>query len=171
MPASFDDQRKVVAALVDEISRMERAERRAPARALSDRYEQELRLAGLAQRVAQGYTMIEGVLAFVARRIDQVPVSGEDWHRKLIARCAQAFEDPPRPAVLSAALVDDLLELCEFRHVVRNIYPTRLAVAQVKENLDRLIRAVRQFDVETRTFAARQVAVRKSSRGRAKRRR
>ena len=43
--------------------------------------------------------------------------------------------------MISASLADDLLELCEFRHVVRNIYPTRLEAPRVRENLRRLIRA------------------------------
>jgi hypothetical protein len=52
------------------------------------------------------------------------------------------------------ALAEDLLELCEFRHVVRNIYPTRLDEARVRENLERLIRAARSFSAACETFAA-----------------
>ena len=75
---------------------MEAAEKRAGARAALDGYERELRLAGLAQRVAQAYTMIEGVLGYVARRIDRSPIAGDDWHKALIARCASPFDDPRR---------------------------------------------------------------------------
>lgn len=135
-----------------EISRMEAGER-AERPALSS-YERELRLAGLAQRVAQAYTVMEGVLGFVARRIDRSPVTGADWHQQLIARCARPSERPKRPALISNALAGELLELCEFRHVVRNIYPTRLDEPRVRENLERLIRAARSFDAECRTFAA-----------------
>ena len=133
---------------------MEDGEKRGARRTAPGGYERELRLAGLAQRVAQAYTIIEGVLAFVARRIDRAPVAGEDWHKKLIARCARPFDAPQRPALLSAGLAADLLELCEFRHVVRNIYPTRLAEPRVRENLERLIRAARAFDAQSREFAA-----------------
>ena len=164
MPASFDDQLEVLEELLREVRRMESGERRHAAGATADAYERELRLAGLAQRVAQAYTIIEGVLAHVARRIDRVPVTGEEWHKKLIARCSQAFESPKRPAVISAALAEDLLELCEFRHVVRNIYPTRLEQRRVRENLDRLIRASRTLGAEARAFAATAPARRKARR-------
>jgi hypothetical protein len=94
------------------------------------------------------------VLAFVARRIDRAPVTVEDWHQKLIARCAQPFAEAKRPALLSNALAEDLLELCEFRHVARNIYPTRLGESRVRENLERLIRAARAFGAQCEAFAA-----------------
>jgi len=133
---------------------MERGEKHFSAGPSPGGYERELRLAGLAQRVAQAYTIIEGVLAFVARRIDRAPVTGEDWHKKLISRCAQPFDGAKRPAVIPDSLAEDLRELCEFRHVVRNIYPTRLAESKVRENLERLIRAARAFGVECKAFAA-----------------
>lgn len=154
MPASFEDQLAVVAELLREVGRMEEGEERHAARPSPDGYERELRLAGLAQRIAQAYTIIEGVLAFVARRIDRAPVTGDAWHKDLVARCAKAHEDPQRPAVISAALAEDLLELCEFRRVVRNINPTRLAAPRVRDHLRRLVRAARAFDTQTRTFAA-----------------
>ena len=164
MPASFEDQLAVVAELLREVGRMEEGEKRHSARPSRDDYERDLRLAGLAQRIAQSYTIIEGVLAYVARRIDRAPVTGEDWHKKLIGRCAKAYEDPQRPAVVSAVLGEDLLELCEFRHVVRNIYPTRLEAPRVRENLRRLIRATRAFDAEANTFAASLSPARRSGR-------
>jgi len=169
VPASFEDQLAVVAELLREVGRMEEGEKRHSARRSSGGYERELRLAGLAQRIAQAYTIIEGVLAYVARRIDRAPVTGEDWHKKLIARCAEAWEDPKRSAVVSAALAEELRELCEFRHVVRNIYPTRLRAPRVRENLRLLIRTTRSFDAEARTFAAGLSRARRSGRQRAHR--
>ncbi len=154
MPASFDDQLEVVAELAREIARMESAEKRIAGKRGSDAYEQELRLAGLAQRIAQGYTVIEGVLNFIARRIDGEPVTGDDWHKKLLARCVRGYGNPGRPPVISEESNRDLLELCEFRHVIRNIYPTRLEAARVEENLRRLIRSVRRFQVEVVAFSA-----------------
>lgn len=155
VPATFKDQLAIVAELLREVERMDEGEKRASRRRSPDSYERELRLAGLAQRIAQAYILIEGVLGFVARRIDRAPVTGEDWHKKLISRCARSFDDPKRPAVISAALAEDLLELCEFRHVVRNIYPTRLDETKVRESLAQLIRAARAFGEECKTFAAR----------------
>lgn len=168
MPASFDDQLEVVAELVREIARMESAEKRIAGKRGSDAYEQELRLAGLGQRIAQSYTVIEGVLNFVARRIDGEPVTGDDWHKKLLARCVQGYGNPGRPPVISEESNRDLLELCEFRHVIRNIYPTRLEAARVQENLRRLIRAVRRFQVEVAAFSALNSRGRKRIRGRSK---
>ncbi len=168
MPANFDDQLEVVAELVREIARMESAEKRIAGKRGSDAYEQELRLAGLAQRISQSYTVIEGVLNFVARRIDGEPVTGEDWHKKLLARCVHGYGNPGRPPVISEESNRDLLELCEFRHVIRNIYPTRLEAARVQENLRRLIRAVRRFQVEVAAFSALSSRGRKRIRGRSK---
>jgi hypothetical protein len=169
LPASFDDQLVIVAELLREVRRMEHGEKRISRRPPPGGYERELRLAGLAQRVAQAYTIIEGVLAFVARRIDRVPVTGVDWHKKLISRCARPFDDPKRPAVVSAALAADLLELCEFRHLVRNIYPTRLDEPRVRENLERLIRAARAFDAQSIEFAAARTPSGKAGRRRRRR--
>ncbi len=169
MLASFSDQLEVVAELLHEVERMEEGEKRHSAGHTLDGYERDLRLAGLAQRIAQAYTIIEGVLAYVARRIDRVPVAGEDWHKKLIARCAKACEEPQRPAVVSGPLAEELLELCEFRHVVRNIYPTRLEAPRVRENLRRLIRTTRTFEAETRIFAAGLSPARRAGRKRARR--
>ena len=169
MPASFSDQLAVVAELLREVERMEEGEKRHSAGPSPDGYERDLRLAGLAQRIAQAYTIIEGVLAYVARRIDREPVTGDDWHKKLIARCAKACDEPKRRAVVSEGLAGDLLELCEFRHVVRNIYPTRLEAPRVRENLRRLIRATRTFDAETRTFAAGISPARRSGRRQSRR--
>jgi hypothetical protein len=154
VPASFEDQLSIVEELLHEVERMARAEKRAASRRPPGAYERELRLAGLAQRVGQAYTIMEGVLAYVARRIDRAPVAGDDWHKKLITSCSQPQDDPRRPAVISAALAEDLLELCEFRHVVRNIYPTRLAESKVRENLERLIGAAPAFRAACRAFAA-----------------
>ncbi len=168
MPASFEDQLAVVEELLREVERMEAGEKRASAARMLGGYERELRLAGLAQRVAQAYTTIEGVLAYVARRIDRAPVTGEDWHKRLISRCSQAFDAPKRPAVISPALAEDLLELCEFRHVVRNIYPTRLEESRVQENLRRLFRAARDFGARATEFAA-ELGKAKRRRGRLRR--
>ena len=164
MPASFRDQLAIVDELLREVRRMEDGEKRFSTAPSPGGYERALRLAGLAQRVAQAYTIIEGVLAYVARRMDQVPVMGEDWHKKLIARCAQPFDRPKRPAVISASLAEDLLELCEFRHVVRNIYPTRLDALKVRENLGRLIGAARAFGAECKASAQGLAATRKARR-------
>ena len=154
MPATFKDQLAIVAELQAEVRRMEEGERRHQAASAPDGYERELRLAGLAQRIAQAYTIMEGVMSFVARRIDRAPVTGEDWHRRLIERCTQAHADSGRPALLSAPLARDLLELSQFRHVVRNIYPTRLDEARLRENVARLIRAAQAFAAQCAEFAA-----------------
>lgn len=152
MPATFKDQLAIVEELGSEVRRMEEGERSHRAAPSADGYERELRLAGLAQRIAQACTIMEGVMSFVARRIDHAPVAGEDWHRGLIERCAQTHAG--RPALLSASLARELLELSQFRHVVRNIYPTRLEEARVRENLARLIRAVPAFAAECGALAA-----------------
>ena len=164
MPASFEDQLAIVDELLREVARMDDGEKRHSEAPPPAGYERELRLAGLAQRIAQAYTVIEGVLSFVARRIDHVPVLGDDWHKKLITRCAQPYADPQRPAVISETLAEDLRELCEFRHVVRNIYPTRLETSKVRENLRRLIRAARAFEEQSKRFAAGLPRARKSGR-------
>jgi hypothetical protein len=152
VPQTFRDQLAVVEELLAEVRRMEEGERSHRAAPPPDGYERELRLAGLAQRVAQAYTIMEGVMSFVARRIDRAPVAGDEWHRRLIERCAQ--QHARRPALLPASLARELRELSQFRHVVRNIYPTRLEEARVRENLDRLARAAPEFAARCRAFAA-----------------
>lgn len=56
--ASFENQLAVVAELLREVGRMEEGEKRHAARPSPDAYERDLLLAGLAQRIAQAYTII-----------------------------------------------------------------------------------------------------------------
>jgi hypothetical protein len=57
VPASFEDQLAIAAELLREVERMEAGERRWSKARPPAGYERELRLAGLAQRVAQAYTI------------------------------------------------------------------------------------------------------------------
>lgn len=53
-----------------------------------------------------------------------------------------------------------------YTNVVRNVYPTRLDEPRVRENLERLIRAARAFDAQSREFATPNAPGTKSGRGR-----
>jgi hypothetical protein len=154
VPQTFKNQLAIAEELLAEVRRMEEGERRYRAAPEPEGYERELRLAGLAQRIAQAYTVMESVMAFVARRIDRAPLTGENWHRRLIECCAQPDAQSGRPALLSAPLARDLLDLARFRHLVRNIYPTRLDEALVRENFARLAGAAADFATACGAFAA-----------------
>jgi hypothetical protein len=63
---------------------------------------------------------VENIFKRLARELDEVPVSGDNWHRELLRR--MKAPTTVRPALLSEQLHDILNEYLRFRHVFRNAY-------------------------------------------------
>ena len=120
----------------------------------------------LALKLHNFYTGCERIFQTVVSELNGAPPSGFDWHRRLLERMGATWGG--RPAVLSAVSVEGLREYLAFRHVVRNIYPTRLDEAKVRENLQRLIRAARAFGEACEQFGT--LALRPPKRARRPRR-
>ena len=72
-----------------------------------------------------------------ARHVDRAVPDGEAWHRQLATRMAQAVPDV-RPAVISPEIATDLDEYRRFRHLVRNLYATKLVPAKMQRLVERL---------------------------------
>ena len=85
------------------------------------------------------YTGLETALERVARVIDQLVPTGENWHRNLLSQCTAEIPGV-RPAVLPRGLHADLVELLEFRHFFRHAYGVNLDVGRLRANVDRLLR-------------------------------
>ena len=67
------------------------------------------------------YNGAERFFERIARIVDGHVPSDEHWHRTLLAQMAAPYPDR-RPAVISAAIRDDLDRYLRFRHLFRNIY-------------------------------------------------
>lgn len=74
----------------------------------------------LALKLHNFYTGCERIFNLIAAEMNGAPLSGFDWHQRLLERMAAEWED--RPPVLMAETVRALREFLAFRHVVRNIY-------------------------------------------------
>ena len=80
----------------------------------------EIELSAPAAVLHSFYTGIENILKRVAVELDREPIGGEAWHRDLLLRMTQPRSG--RPAVLSSALHDALLDYLGFRHFFRHAY-------------------------------------------------
>lgn len=129
-----------------------RAERLAESAIVSGPDGEVVRAAFLAHAVADAYEGIEGILAEIAKEIDDYLPRGEDWHRKLLTQLAMPLE-AIREAVLSEESLALLYELRAFRHVVHHRYGSDLRWTEVNENLARMHRALPLFSAELAHFA------------------
>jgi hypothetical protein len=83
-----------------------------------------------ALRLQSFYTGIERCLVLISRVLNGGTPEGSDWHRRLLERMGQATAE--RPAVLSAATIEALMELLRFRHLVRHLYSYELKAEPVE---------------------------------------
>jgi hypothetical protein len=71
------------------------------------------------------YTGVERLLETIATQVDSHQPGGSDWHRRLLDTMAEPVPDV-RPAVLRRDTVQGLDGFRRFRHLVRNVYTSRL---------------------------------------------
>jgi hypothetical protein len=89
----------------------------------------------LAFKLHNFYTGCERIFHLVVTELNGAPVTGFDWHQRLLERMAATWED--RPPVLSHATVRLLREYLGFRHVVRNLYGFELDTERVEHLVTR----------------------------------
>jgi hypothetical protein len=155
MRATFDDQLAELAAAKDSFAFLLGMLAAAGKQGRDSAHVRALRAAAAAQYIASCYTRIEGILKFVANEIDDEPLTGEDWHARLLARMTRARGEPAaRPRVIGAKTRALLDELRQFRHVVRNAYSDRLREKDVMQNVNRLRRALSLFEQDFGRFVA-----------------
>ena len=83
------------------------------------------------------YSGVERLLELIVSLVDESQPEGSGWHKQLLDLTAQEVPEV-RPAVLSTQSAAALDEYREFRHLVRNVYTSRLVPARMKPLLDGL---------------------------------
>jgi len=146
--------RRLKAALLEELSYLPEVERfleRALA-ALERAPEDEAAIPGVAVAgaVADAYLLMENVLKRISQTFEGLP-TGADWHRELLDGAAREIEDI-RPPVLGRRTRELLHPLRSFRHVVRNVYGTRLRPDRVREVAALLPETVAAFREDLESF-------------------
>lgn len=81
------------------------------------------------------YSGIEQIFEIIANGIDEELPSGNRWHKELLDQ--MSIELPEiRPAIISNATKQELIEFLTFRHLVRDIYTFEIK----PEKLERLVK-------------------------------
>lgn len=101
------------------------------------RMEQDLFLDAAALNLHSFYSGLEKVFLLIARHVDRQVPEGETWHRELLW---QMEHDLPgvRPAVISEDTAGAMDVFRRFRHVVRNIYATRILPDRIQILVEKL---------------------------------
>ncbi|MEW5870085.1 MAG: antitoxin [Chloroflexota bacterium] len=116
--------------VVDKIGRMWSQVKRFPEDA--DPY-----LDSVALNLHSFYSGLERVFELVVRQIDQDLPSGAAWHHELLAKIS-APKRYMRPSLVSSENALQLDAYRRFRHLVRNIYTTRLQSEKMSELVEGL---------------------------------
>ena len=98
------------------------------------------------------YSGVERLLELIVTLVDESQPDGSGWHKQLLDLVAQAVPGV-RPAVLSSQSAAALDEYRKFRHLVRNVYTSRLVPARKKPLLDTLPDVWPRVQTELLTFA------------------
>jgi len=97
------------------------------------------------------YTGVERIFQVVARQIDYLEPSGENWHRQLLEQ--MSLEIPEiRPALISTSIRTDLDEIRRFRHVVRSIYAYKIESKPVLKLANKIPTIWKDLEGEIRQF-------------------
>jgi hypothetical protein len=96
------------------------------------------RASALGLAVHNVYNGMEDVLFNLANDVDGSVPTGETSHQDLLDQMLVPIPGR-RPAVLDAALYQDLVELKNFRHLIRHRYGFDLDLAKVMENVTRAV--------------------------------
>ncbi len=99
------------------------------------------------------YSGLERIFQIIARDIDQWVPSSPQWHRELLNQMTLDLQ-PLRPAVLTRDTVQALEEYLGFRHVVRNVYTTRLDPERISQLVSRVRSTYSRVSHELLAFAS-----------------
>jgi hypothetical protein len=96
------------------------------------------------------YTLIEKILASIAREIDHAVPTAGTWHRDLIDQMTQPTAS--RQAVLSEDLAGKLKEYLAFRHLFRGASIALMRWNKMQPLANRAGETLRQFEGELSKF-------------------
>jgi hypothetical protein len=111
-----------------------------------------LRVRALAFELERLYTACESLLVRALKEVDGSEPTGAHHHRETLTVAAVAI-DGVRPAILRPQTRDGLDALRRFRRFARHDYGTEPHFDRVDEVARDALVAVRDFDVDVRTFA------------------
>ena len=97
------------------------------------------------------YCGVERILVRIAEELNGGVPQGEQWHRQVVTD--MTLEIPGvRPAVIDAALAEELGDFLRFRHVFRNVYGSLLQAARMRPLEERLPVVLAAFRQRMRGF-------------------
>jgi hypothetical protein len=105
----------------------------------------------LALKLHNFYTGCERIFNLIVAELNGAPLSGYDWHQRLLERMAVVWED--RPPLLTRETVRQLREYLGFRHVVRNLYGYELDTERIERLVERYPAVWQAFYTEVKRFA------------------
>lgn len=99
------------------------------------------------------YSGIERVFVRIAEELNGGVPQGEQWHRQIVTDMSLKIPGV-RPAVIDAALAEELADYLRFRHVFRNVYGSLLQAERMRPLEERLPRVLAAFLTRVRAFLA-----------------
>jgi hypothetical protein len=96
---------------------------------------------------------VERVFVRIAEELNGGVPQGEQWHRQIVTDMALDIPDV-RPAVIDAALAEELGDFLRFRHVFRNVYGSLLQAERMRPLEERLPAVLAAFRRQVRAFLA-----------------
>ena len=96
---------------------------------------------------------VERVFVRIAEELNGGVPQGERWHRQIITDMSLEIPDV-RPAVISAALAEDLVDYLRFRYLFRNVYGSVLDAGRMRPLEDRLPAVLAEFRSRMQAFLA-----------------
>ena len=97
------------------------------------------------------YCGVERILVRIAEELNGGVPQGEQWHRQIVTDMTLVIPDV-RPAVIDAALAEELGDFLRFRHVFRNVYGSLLQAERMRPLEERLPGVLAAFRRHIRTF-------------------
>ena len=104
----------------------------------------------LALKLHNFYTGCERIFNLLIAELNGAPVTGYDWHQRLLERMATTWQD--RPALLQRETARQLREYLGFRHIVRNVYGYELDIERVERLVTHYPQVWAAFHAEVKAF-------------------
>ncbi|MCY4123379.1 MAG: hypothetical protein OXG72_20920 [Acidobacteria bacterium] len=97
------------------------------------------------------YCGVERILVRIAEELNGGVPQGEQWHRQIVTDTTLEIPDV-RPAVIDAALAEELRDFLRFRHAFRNVYGSPLRAERMRPLEARLPDVLAAFRRHIRAF-------------------
>ena len=140
--------RRLAAEIENELGRLDQIVEEA---ASAPRDDSPFGLRGRGSIVHDFYSGIERIFQRIAEELNGGVPQSTQWHRQLMTDMSLPIPEL-RPAVISAALAEELGDFLRFRHVFRNTYGWELRADRIRPLEDRLPAVKDEFRSQVRDF-------------------